>query len=147
MGRRSRALESGGSHRLRIVSGRELADLHHRKRRIISQPLESVGSRFPTSWSRDDRWLAFTERNPSTTADIWLLDGQQIYYHSNSGLVAVDVAYEPHLRLGQPRLGVDDPTLRVLDIAADGRFLAIQSQPMPEVKTLDVILSFDQLLQ
>ncbi len=184
----------------------------------ITQPLKAGGSRFPTSWSRDDRWLAYSERNPSSMSDIWLidvdeggadpvpfvnsaategeaafspvadfvayvsdesgapevwvrsyrsgtgsgallvssgggtgplwsLDGRQLYFHTNLGLVAVDVVYEPALRLGQPRLVLDDPTLRVLDVAADGRFLAIQSEPMPEVTTLDVILGFDRLLE
>jgi hypothetical protein len=28
----------------------------------------------------------------------------------------------------------------------EGRFLAIRSEPMPEVTTLEVILGFDQLL-
>jgi len=81
------------------------------------------------------------------TGPLWSLDGRQLYYHSNRGLVAVDITYEPTLRLEQPRLVLGDPTLRVLDIAKDGRFLAIQSEPMPEVTTLEVILGFDQLLE
>jgi serine/threonine-protein kinase len=184
----------------------------------ITQPLEAEGTRFPTSWSRDDRWLAYTDRNPSTMTDIWLLamdeddtepfplvatsategeaafspvadvvayvsdesgspevwmrsfpakpgdsaqlvssgggsgplwarDGRQLFFHSGGGLVAVEVTYEPVLRLGQPRLVLDDPTLRVTDIASDGRLLAIKSKPMPEVTTLNVILGFDRLLQ
>jgi eukaryotic-like serine/threonine-protein kinase len=39
------------------------------------QPLlESSFNQFPTSWSPDGRFLAFTEVHPLTGADIWLLD-------------------------------------------------------------------------
>jgi serine/threonine-protein kinase len=39
------------------------------------QPLlESQWNQFPTSWSPDGRLLAFTELNPLTGADIWLVD-------------------------------------------------------------------------
>ncbi len=184
----------------------------------ISMPLEAGGAQYPSSWSRDDKWLAYTERNPSTVTDIlllpmndegadplpfatteategdpafsptsdliayvsdqsgspevwvrsyppspgsgaqlvssdggtaplWSRDGRQLFFHTNRGLVAVEVSYEPALRLGQPRLILDDPTLRVMDIAADGRLLAIKSEAMPEVTTLNVILGFDRLLQ
>lgn len=184
----------------------------------ILKPLEAGGAQYPTSWSRDDRWLAYTERNPSTVTDIWLLpmndeggdpvpfaateategdaafsptsdliayvsdqsgspevwvrtyppnpgkgpqlvasgggtgplwsrDGRRLYFHTSRGLVSVDVAYEPTLRLGQPILVLADPTLRVMDIAADGRLLAIKSKAMPEVTTLNVILGFDRLLE
>ena len=78
---------------------------------------------------------------------MWSLDGRQIYGHSNHGLIAVTITYEPALQLRQPRLMLDDPTLRVLDVAADGRFLAIQSEPSPEVTTLDVVLGDDKLLE
>ena len=184
----------------------------------ISMPLEAGGAQFPTSWSRDDRWLAYVERNPSTLTDIFLLpmndegadplpfaateategdaafsptsdliayvsdqsgspevwvrsyppnpgegaqlvssgggtaplwsrDGRRLYFHTSRGLVAVDVTYEPALQLGQPTLVLEDPTLRVMDIAADGRLLAIKSEAMPEVTTLNVILGFDRLLE
>jgi len=184
----------------------------------ISMPLEAGGAQFPTSWSRDDIWLAYTERNPSTltdilllpmndegadplpfaateaaegdaafsptsdliayvsdqsgspevwvrsyppnpgegaqlvssgggTAPLWSRDGRRLYFHTSRGLVAVDVTYEPALQLGQPILVLADPTLRVMDIATDGRLLAIKSEAMPEVTTLNVILGFDRLLQ
>jgi Tol biopolymer transport system component len=31
------------------------------------------GTNRPSDWSRDDRWLVYTENNPKTGADIWLL--------------------------------------------------------------------------
>lgn len=36
--------------------------------------LESPWNQFPTSWSPDGRRLAFTEFNPLTGADVWILD-------------------------------------------------------------------------
>jgi len=81
------------------------------------------------------------------TGPLWSLDGRRLYYHSSRGLVAVDVAYEPALRLGQPRLVLDDPSLRVCDVAPDGRFLAVQSEPLPQITYLDVVLGFDRLIE
>ena len=183
----------------------------------IVQLLEADGTRWPTSWSRDDRWLAYTERNPATLTDIWMIpmdeegaepvrlaataateggaafspvadylaymsdesgntevwlrsypassgrgatlvssgggtgplwarDGRRLYYHTPQGLMAVDVELGPKVRLGQPRQVLSDPTLRVMGVAADGRLLAIKSEAMPEVTTLNIILGFDRLL-
>jgi Tol biopolymer transport system component len=36
---------------------------------------ESTFSSAPGSWSADGRWLAYTERHPETSGDIWLWDG------------------------------------------------------------------------
>ena len=35
--------------------------------------LEGAGLVFPSDWSRDGQWLVYTEANPKTGADIWLL--------------------------------------------------------------------------
>jgi Tol biopolymer transport system component len=44
-------------------------------RDAAARPLvEGPWNQVPTSWSADGRWLAFTEFNPMTGADIWLLD-------------------------------------------------------------------------
>jgi serine/threonine-protein kinase len=183
----------------------------------IVRPIDTQGYRWPASWSRDGRLLAFTERSPGTTTDIWLLptdglgadpvrlaatkaaessatfsptadyiayvsdesgddeiwmcpypvgqkreeilvsrgggtdpvwsrDGRRLYYQSGTGLMAIDVAYQPALRLGQPVQLLANPSLRVQDAAGDGRLLAIESELLPEVTTLEAILGFDRLL-
>ena len=85
--------------------------------------------------------------NGGGTGSLWARDGRQLYFHTGQGLVAVDVAYQLALRLGQPRLVLSDPTLRAMDVASDGRLLAVKSEPLPEVTTLNVILGFDRLLE
>jgi Tol biopolymer transport system component len=35
--------------------------------------LKETNPQLPSDWSRDDRWLVYTENNPKTGADIWLL--------------------------------------------------------------------------
>jgi eukaryotic-like serine/threonine-protein kinase len=35
--------------------------------------LQDTNPQAPSDWSRDDRWLVYTENNPKTGADIWLL--------------------------------------------------------------------------
>lgn len=46
------------------------ADADTPPERLLAGPWNQV----PTSWSRDGRWIAFTEFQPMTGADIWLLD-------------------------------------------------------------------------
>ena len=41
------------------------------------QITESPHSQFPTDWSRDGRYLLYTEAHPKTSSDIWLLSFQE----------------------------------------------------------------------
>jgi eukaryotic-like serine/threonine-protein kinase len=43
----------------------------HAPRVLFESPFSSA----PGSWSADGRWLAYTERHPETSGDIWLWDG------------------------------------------------------------------------
>ena len=87
------------------------------------------------------------ESSGGGTNPLWSRDGRRLHFHSSKRLKAVDVELGESVGLGQPRRVLSEPTFRVVNVAADERLRAIQSEPMPEVTTLNVILSFDRLLK
>ena len=62
-------------------------------------------------------------------------------------LAGVDVTYRPSARLGLPGLVMSDPTLLIRGVRLDGRFPAIQCEPMPEITTLNLLIGFDRVVE
>ena len=107
------------------------------------------------SLSPDGRWLAYTsdesgraevyaQSYPSPTVRVrvsqdggtrpmWTKRGDALYFRAGSATMSSTVTTQPELRFGAPRVIVNDPLLvlsgearKPLDVAPDGRILAIK---------------------
>jgi serine/threonine-protein kinase len=85
------------------------------------------------------------------TAPVWSRDGRELFYRAGDDLMSVQVTMTPKLALGERRKLLDLSPYDAgyfhdFDVAADGRFLLIRTEPASRPTRLDVILNWTEEL-
>jgi serine/threonine-protein kinase len=100
---------------------------------------------------RGGKWQVSTEGG---TEPVWARSGRELFYRSESQLMAIEVETAPSFRPSKPRVLFEDRYQKsgwfpaVYDVADDGRFLMIESDTRSDVsEPLSVILNWPQALK
>ncbi len=82
---------------------------------------------------------------------VWAPDGRDLYYRAGEGLLGVEVLSATPVKVGANRIVIDRspveegpvPGYPSYDVARDGEhFLFLDSEPMPRVDSLEVVLNW-----